>query len=55
MPGRKARTYGDGPEGSRPSSDVTGCAEAIANLGTAAVAGLVAGARDEVTRVLETP
>jgi hypothetical protein len=41
--------------GVTPSSDVNGGATTIPNLGTAAGAGSVSGARNEVIRVLETP
>ena len=41
--------------GVTPSSDVNGGATTIPNLGTAAGAGMVSGARNGVVRVLEIP
>ena len=41
--------------GSDLSSDVTDRVKAVANPGAAAAAGMVAGARDRVSRVIETP
>lgn len=51
----EARAIRRRTRGVTPPSDVTVCAKTIANLGTGAVAGVVAGARKEVIRVIQRP